>query len=146
MMASMADFFLLSLPIVTAIITTTSDTPIRNPSKSGIFTKKLKNRGLDLDLDISIIAYDGRILFQTLCRQTLLWYTIFIFIFKQCRQLNILKIYFVYMYNYPMKIITSMRMLINDGYSSNKVEKSLQKVLQNFYNSLRKILRLFPII
>ena len=32
-----------------------------------------------------------------------------------------------------MKIITSMRMLINDGYSSNKVEKSLQKVLQNFF-------------
>ena len=42
-----------------------------------------------------------------------------------------------------MTVITSMRMLINDGYSSNKVEKSLQKVLQNFFNSLRKILSLF---
>ena len=45
-----------------------------------------------------------------------------------------------------MTIITSMIMLINDGYSTNKVEKSLQKVLQNFFDSLRKILRLFSIM
>jgi len=100
----------------------------------------------DDDFNNSKTSYDGGIPLRALCRQTLLWYTFFISIFKLCQQLNILKRYFFYGHNNHMRVITSMRMLINDEYSSNKVEKSLQKVLQNFFNSLRKILRLFSII
>ena len=37
-----------------------------------------------------------------------------------------------------MTIITSMRMLISDGYLSNKVEKSLQKVLKIFFQFSEK--------